>query len=85
MRLLKSSVPQQRNIFCIIDCSVADPGSGAFSPPGSGIRIRDGAMVGSGSGMKHPGSATLIDWQNCTSAILLQLRDEWAGSDEAGG
>jgi hypothetical protein len=26
--------------------SVADPGSGAFLPPGSGIR--DGAMVGSG-------------------------------------
>jgi hypothetical protein len=32
---------------------------GAFLPPGSGIRIRDGAMVGSGSGIKHPGSATL--------------------------
>jgi hypothetical protein len=29
-----------------------DPGSGAFLPPGSGIR--DGAMVGSGSGIKHP-------------------------------
>jgi hypothetical protein len=31
-------------------CSVADPdpGSGAFLPPGSGIRIWDGAMVGSG-------------------------------------
>jgi hypothetical protein len=28
---------------------VADPGSGAFLPPGSGIR--DGAMVGSGSGI----------------------------------
>jgi hypothetical protein len=28
-----------------------DPGSGAFLPPGSGIRIRDGAMVGSGSGI----------------------------------
>jgi hypothetical protein len=28
--------------------------------PGSGIRIRDGAMVGSGSGIKHPGSATLL-------------------------
>jgi hypothetical protein len=33
---------------------------------GSGIRdpvlfyLRDGAMVGSGSGIKHPGSATLI-------------------------
>jgi hypothetical protein len=26
---------------------------------GSGIRIRDGAMVGSRSGIKHPGSATL--------------------------
>jgi hypothetical protein len=38
-------------------------GSGirCFLPPGSGIRIRDGAMVGSGSGsgIKHPGSATL--------------------------
>jgi hypothetical protein len=33
--------------------SVADPnpGSGAFLPPGSRIRIRDGAMVGSGSGI----------------------------------
>jgi hypothetical protein len=31
-------------------------GSGAFLPPGSGIRIRDGAMVGS----NHPGSATLM-------------------------
>jgi hypothetical protein len=29
--------------------SVADPGSGAFLPPGSGIR--DGAMVGSRSGI----------------------------------
>jgi hypothetical protein len=29
-----------------------DPGSGAFLPPGSGIRIRDGAMVGSGSGIR---------------------------------
>jgi hypothetical protein len=29
----------------------SDPGSGAFYPPGSGIRIRDGAMVGSGSGI----------------------------------
>jgi hypothetical protein len=38
---------------------MSDPGSGAFLPPGSGIRIRDGAMVGSGSGIKHPGSATL--------------------------
>jgi hypothetical protein len=40
-----------------------DPGSGAFLPLGSGIllsRIRDGAMVGSGSGIKHPGSATLL-------------------------
>jgi hypothetical protein len=38
-----------------------DPGSGAFLPPGSGIRIRDRdwAMVGSRSGIKHPGSATL--------------------------
>jgi hypothetical protein len=35
-----------------------DPGSGAFLSPGSGIRIRDGAMVG--SGIKHPGSATLV-------------------------
>jgi hypothetical protein len=40
--------------------SVADPGSGAFLPFGSGIRIRDKAMVGSGSGIKHPGSATLV-------------------------
>jgi hypothetical protein len=29
-----------------------DPGSGAFLLPGSGIRIRDGAMVGSGSGIR---------------------------------
>jgi hypothetical protein len=29
-----------------------DPGSGAFLPPGSGIRIRDGAMVESGSGIR---------------------------------
>jgi hypothetical protein len=28
--------------------------SGAFLPPGSGIRIRDGAMVGSGSGISKP-------------------------------
>jgi hypothetical protein len=28
--------------------------------PVSGIRIRDGAMVGSGSGINHPGSATLV-------------------------
>jgi hypothetical protein len=34
----------------------SDPGSGAFLPPGTGIR--DGAMVG--SGIKHPGSATLV-------------------------
>jgi hypothetical protein len=35
-----------------LDSSVADPdpGSGAFLPPGSGIR--DGAMVGSGSGIR---------------------------------
>jgi hypothetical protein len=38
-----------------------DPGSGAFLPPGSGIRIRDGVMVGSGSWINHPGSATLHD------------------------
>jgi hypothetical protein len=34
-----------------------------FTPrdPGwSNGRIRDGAMVGSGSGIKHPGSATLV-------------------------
>jgi hypothetical protein len=63
----------------INNTSVADPGSGAFLPPGFWIRdpgcfypgsrircffspripIRDGAMVGSGSGIKHPGSATL--------------------------
>jgi hypothetical protein len=75
----------------LVPVSVADPdpGSGAFLPPGSGIR--DGAMVGSGirdkqtkfvnslytkigrirdpvlfypsdpgSGIKHPGSATLV-------------------------
>jgi hypothetical protein len=40
-------------VYCKKDTgysSVADrdPGSGAFLPPGSGIRIRDGAMVGSG-------------------------------------
>jgi hypothetical protein len=32
----------------LLGISVADPGSGAFLPPGSGMR--DGAMVGSGSG-----------------------------------
>jgi hypothetical protein len=42
---------------------IRDPGSGVFlySPdPGSGTLIRDGAMVGSGSGIKRPGSATLV-------------------------
>jgi hypothetical protein len=38
-----------------------DPGSGAFSPPGSGIWIQDKKVRDSdpGSGIKHPGSATL--------------------------
>jgi hypothetical protein len=38
--------------YMISSASVADPdpGSGAFLPPGSGIR--DGAMVGSGSGIR---------------------------------
>jgi hypothetical protein len=31
-------------------CSAAETGSGAFLPPGS--EIRDGAMVGSGSGIQ---------------------------------
>jgi hypothetical protein len=63
----------------LIGCVKKEVGSGIQDPvlfyppdPGSGIRIRDGAMVGSGSGMeqwsdpdpgsgiKHPGSATLI-------------------------
>jgi hypothetical protein len=35
------------------------PGSGSFFLPGSRIQIRDGAMVGSGSGINHSGSATL--------------------------
>jgi hypothetical protein len=30
----------------------SDPGSGPFLPPGSGIQIRDGSMVGSGSGIR---------------------------------
>jgi hypothetical protein len=71
-------------LFILCTISVADPGSGAFLPPGPGIRdkqtkfvnslytkigrircfftprIRDGVMVGSGSGIKHPGSTTLI-------------------------
>jgi hypothetical protein len=32
---------------------IQDPGSEAFLPRGSGIQIRDGTMVGSGSGIKH--------------------------------
>jgi hypothetical protein len=28
--------------------------------PRSGIRIRDEKIIGSGSGLKHPGSATLV-------------------------
>jgi hypothetical protein len=42
------------NKMLFFHTSVADPdpGSGAFLPPGSGIRIRDGAMVGSGSGIR---------------------------------
>jgi hypothetical protein len=41
--------------------SVADPGSGAFLPPESGIRIRDPVLFypmnpGSGSGMNFSGS-----------------------------
>jgi hypothetical protein len=35
-----------------VGSGIRDPGSGAFLPPGSGIRIRDGAMVGSGSGIR---------------------------------
>jgi hypothetical protein len=42
--------------------SVADPDPVLFYP-----RIRDGAMVGSGSGTNHPGSATL------SYTILFQL------------
>jgi hypothetical protein len=48
----------------------SDPGSGAFLAPGSGIRIRDGAMVGSGSGIKHPGSATLHPVPICSYGIV---------------
>jgi hypothetical protein len=43
----------------LIACVKKEVGSGAFLPPGSGLRIRDGTMVGSGSGIKHPGFATL--------------------------
>jgi hypothetical protein len=39
---------------------------------GSGIRFRDGAMVGSGSGIKHPGSATLTA-SNKTFFLLKSL------------
>jgi hypothetical protein len=45
----------------IRDVAMVGSGSGAFLPPGSGIRIRNGAMVG--SGIKHPGSATLVHYQ----------------------
>jgi hypothetical protein len=57
-------------INTFIGSRIRDMGSGAFFPrirdpdlgskSGSGIRIREGAMVGSGSGIKHPGSATLV-------------------------
>jgi hypothetical protein len=50
---------------------IQNPGSGAFLPPGSGIRIRDGAMVG--SGIKHPGSATLVQIEHCTETDLVRL------------
>jgi hypothetical protein len=53
--------------------SVADPGSGAFLPLGSGIRIRDGAMVGSGSEIKHPGSATLDTSDHFSVLIYIRL------------
>jgi hypothetical protein len=55
-----SGISKQNLLIAFIQKKRSDQGSGAFLPPGSGIRIRDGAMVGSGSGIKHPGSATLI-------------------------
>jgi hypothetical protein len=42
----------KQNLFIAFIKKRSDPGSGAFLPPGSGIRIRDGAMVGSGSGIR---------------------------------
>jgi hypothetical protein len=41
---------------------IRDPGSGDFSPPGSGIRIWDEKIrdPDPGSGIKHSGSATLV-------------------------
>jgi hypothetical protein len=54
-----SGISKQHLLIAFIQKEV---GSGAFLPPGSGIR--DGAMVGSGSGIKHPGSATLTDFIN---------------------
>jgi hypothetical protein len=44
------------NIPIFMYSRIRDPGSGAFSPPGSGSGIKS---YGSGSGIKHPGSATL--------------------------
>jgi hypothetical protein len=38
----------------------------AFIKKEVGSGIRDGAMVGSGSGTKHPGSATLTGTYNST-------------------
>jgi hypothetical protein len=51
---------------------------------GSGIRcfftprIRDGAMVGSGSGVKHPGSATLIRGCGSGAAMPPWIRDDFS-------
>jgi hypothetical protein len=41
---------------------IRDPRSGIRNP-GSGIR--DEQILGSGSGIKHPGSATLLVYMNC--------------------
>jgi hypothetical protein len=55
---------------------IRDPGSGAFSPLGSGIRIRDKKKFRDpdpGSGIKHPGSATLVlnySFQFCNAFLI---------------
>ncbi len=41
------------SLYCLLG-SVADPGSGAFSTPGSGIRDPGWVKKGSGSGMNNP-------------------------------
>jgi hypothetical protein len=57
------------SVYSVISLSVAEPGSGAFLTPGSGMeknRIRDPGWkkVVSGIEDKHPGSATLISFHS---------------------